>query len=177
MDGKNKKTAANLLHRWQAEFSWRRRDALKKETRHNLMLFWKKIQFRAIKSRRRFSEHNLLRDFFNDICLRLGRSASEPYAASQLTSEIFLIPGRPQNCWQGPAGAGREDAGGRPHLLRRRPMALNSSFISTGLARCSFIPASLAMATSSSKALADRAMMGTALASSRSMSRMTRVAS
>ena len=56
-------------------------------------------------------------------------------------------------------------------------MACSSSGRSRGLERCSFTPASPLRWMSSEKALAVMAMMGTVLASGRSMARMRRVAS
>ena len=61
--------------------------------------------------------------------------------------------------------------------LQKRPAADSSACISSGFARCAFIPAAFDFFRSSSKALAVMAMMGTVDASGRSSARMARVAS
>ena len=61
--------------------------------------------------------------------------------------------------------------------LQKRPAADSSACISSGFARCAFIPAAFDFLRSSSKALAAMAMMGTVDASGRSSARMARVAS
>lgn len=72
--------------------------------------------------------------------------------------------------------ASRQPAGS-PYLTRYFASVAFSFSISIGLDRWSFMPDSLARATSSMKALAVMAMMGTSAASGLSHRRMARVAS
>ena len=99
-----------------------------------------------------------------------GKSASP--ALSQPASQ----PPQPAIRRQ-PAAASRNPAPGRRYLTRYFASVAFSFSISIGLDRWSFMPDSLARATSSMKALAVMAMMGTSAASGLSHRRMARVAS
>ena len=78
-----------------------------------------------------------------------------------------LWQGKGKPVWRQGAGSAGLLSGPFDHLFKLRSMALSNSLISMGLAMCAFMPASSDFCTSSAKALAVIAMIGSVCASGR----------